>query len=505
MPALSRAAHAQELKWLESQIAAREKNDAPLAPEKYRDRIAAYCRDILKVTLTPQQEAIAEALPIHRRVLVPSGNECGKSAMGSCLALYHYDYYRPGLTIVTAPTQAQLTDILFKELRVRSPKKPGWKPRSNRLEDAPDHFITGLVAKGDTPFQGRHEGHVFLMFDEAEGIDDPFWKAGYTMADWWVCFYNPTLTSSPAATAERHQVNGRSSWFTVRMSALDHPNIAAGLRGEPPPIPKAVTLEKVKERLAQWATLIPMDEPEHPDDIVLDGERWRCGPVAQSRILGKRPTTANNSVFSERLWQKMQDTRKQLDDHFPLQIGCDVGRFGEDFTAISIRRGFCVMHTELHNGWSTTQTADRLKHLAVHFANDQEDPKSIPIVIDDTGCGGGVTDQCEDFRFIGVNWGWKAEREDEYPNVRSELWFSLVELVDAGMVDISRLPLDTQNALRDQLLAPLYDLDKRGRRIVEEKQRTKTRLATSSPDLADSLLLALTPSIGHFENHSLLR
>lgn len=418
--------------------------------------------------------------------------------------MHHYDCFRPGITIVTAPADNQLTQVLFRELRVLAGDRPGWKPQANYLGDAPNHFLAGLVAKSEEGFKGRHEGHVLGMFDEAEGIDLLFWDAGATMFDWWICFYNPTLVSSPAASAERHQLDGVSIWDTVRLSALDHPNIAAALEGREIPFPKAVTLEKVKDRLARWATRVAIDEPYHPDDITLDGTRWRLGPVAQPRILGIRPTGSANSVFSEGLWQKLVRARKKLDMTWPLQVGVDVARYGNDFTVICIRRGLVTLVLEKHNGWSMPQIAARVKILVDEHVTPAEDPLTIPVLIDDTGVGGGLTDLAGQHRFIGVNLSWKSEREDEYADTRSQLWFDAVEIIDTGNADISRLHPDVQNELRDQLLSPLYLLDKRGRRIVESKDATKKRLGGGSPDLADAFVLAFSPSAPHFESYSVI-
>lgn len=487
------------IKAIQAAIAQRQ-NSSVVVADRYRENIAAYANDILSVRLTPQQTEIADRLPIDKRILAPAGNEVGKSLMGAVLALHHYDCFIPGLTIATAPADKQITQILFREIRSLAPKRKGWRPRANHLEDAANHFLTGLVAKGDTPFQGRHEAHVLLIFDEAEGIPLEFWTAGHSFADWWVCLYNPTLTSSPAATAERS-----ADWKTIRLNALEHPNILAALRGEPPPFPKAVTLDKVKYRLRQWATRVVLDEPTHPDDIVLDGERWRLGPVAQARILGRRPSGGTNSVFSDGLWQKLIAAQHALNEHLPLQIGCDVGRFGDDYTAIVIRRGFVTTHIEVHNGWNTRQTAERLKDLAVRSVNSHEDPKKIPVVIDDTGVGGGVVDQADGFRFVGINFGALAEDTEKYPDVRSELWFDFVDIVDGGYADISRVPHDIQNTLRDQLLSPLYELDKKGRRVLESKKKTKERLGQGSPDVADALVLAYSPHASFYETYTVIK
>jgi hypothetical protein len=57
------------------------------------------------------------------------------------------------------------------------------------------------------------------------------------------------------------------------------------------------------------------------------------------------------------------------------EIGCDVARFGDDNTSLFVRRGPCGLHHETHNGWSTTQTAGRLKQLCGEWRQPKSDTK----------------------------------------------------------------------------------------------------------------------------------
>jgi hypothetical protein len=471
-----------------SRLAAIESRTSAPTPRpdlfQYRGRPAEYIREYLRQSLTPQQADVCAAVAAGRRlVLVPSGNEVGKTWLAAGLTSWNYDAYRPGLTLTTAPTAVQVGDLLWAELRRLRGPDAGFLPRANYLGDAPDHYVRGYTARDATAFQGRHGVRVLVIFDEAEGIDAAFWDAALSMADQLVAFYNPTTTGSQAAVEERRTGNE-----VVRLSALDHPNITAGLLRQPLPYPSAVTLDKVSDRLARWATRLAPAEHLQPGDVTLAGVAWRPGPVAEARILGRRPSVAVNSLFGLHLWQSVESTHLDIQPHWPAQVGCDVARYGDDFTEIIARRGPCVVLHEAHNGWSTTQTAARLRAVAAEVAGDT-DPRRIPIVIDDTGVGGGVTDQHCGFRFIGVNFASKAPNADEYPDTRSQLYFDLATLATAGHIDVSRLPAESREQLRQQLTAIMYTLDLRGRRRIEPKRDMKARLGRS-PDTADALALA---------------
>jgi hypothetical protein len=182
-----------------------------------------------------------------------------------------------------------------------------------------------------------------------------------------------------------------------------------------------------------------------------------------------------------------------------LVHNCDVARFGDDETVFHVRWGAVSLYHESVNGWSTSQTAGRLKQLAqqwAQFANDNRGrglrpfrPEEIPCKIDDDGVGGSVTDQGDGYRFVPVSAGRAAYADLRYPNKRSELWFDVRERADMGLLCLARLDAATRLKIRLEALAPSYKLDAAGRRVVEPKADTKGRL-THSPDNMDAVNLA---------------
>lgn len=246
----------------------------------------------------------------------------------------------------------------------------------------------------------------------------------------------------------------------------------------------------VEERLKEWCNLIPAQDALAGDIEFPSGSGiWhRPGALAESRMLGRWSTQGSTSVWNEAMWLACLQ-RQDLDASQPLEIGCDVARFGDDFTTIIVRRGNCVLHHETHNGWSTTQTAGRLKQLATQFAKTGEDPRTVLICVDDDGVGGGVVDQKDGWTFQPVNGASTPRKAADYPNVRSETWFATAQRANSGELDLSRLSQETLFSLRRQVMAPTHRLDERGRRVVEPKAETKRRLGRS-PDDADALNLA---------------
>lgn len=460
----------------------------PKRIEVYRASPAAYASEVLGVRWWRMQTEVAEALLKHRRVLVKASHAVGKTHVAAGLINWHFDCFRPGITIATAPTQRQVVDVLWKEVRVQRQGRPGLLPKSPRLETGADHFAVGFTTRDEAAFQGRHAERVLIVFDECVGVDAGVWEEaeGMMTADGclWLAICNPT---DPASRAYEEDVSGRFHVLTI--SALEHPNVEAELRGGPPIYPSAVRLGWIREQVERNCTPVP---PEHrlATDIEFppgSGTILRPGPIFESRVLGRWPTQGSQSVWTEAAWDRALEVREQAEG--PTVIGCDVARYGDDYTSIVVRRGMTALHHETHNGWNTAQIAGRLKQLCIEYAGPGEAPKSVAVVVDDDGVGGGVVDQSGDFDFRGCGAGERALNRDDYPNRRSEMWFAVAERAARGDLDLSRLSPESLKRLRRQAMAPRWRLDSEGRRVVEAKHETKRRLGRS-PDDMDALNLA---------------
>jgi hypothetical protein len=339
---------------------------------------------------------------------------------------------------------------------------------------------------------------MLIVFDEAVGVAPVFWETAESMfageGHGWLAIFNPTDTSSQAYAEEL-----TGNWHTISLSALEHPNIAAELAGLPPPFPAAIRLDRLQDLLKAWCQ--PVNGKPKPTDIEWppqSGEYLRPGPIAEARLLGRWPSQATNSVWSDGAWQVAESTQLPEPQDEPVKIGCDVARFGDDFTSIHVRRGPVSLHHETANGWDTGETAGRLKQLADQWGQYCGlEGRRIDVNVDDDGVGGGVVDQRGNYSFHGLSGAQKAIDEEGYPNRRSELWFATAERAEEGRLDLTRLPADTRRELRRQALAPLWKVDNQGRRVVEPKSDTKKRIKRSPDDMdAVNLAYAVAPSIG---------
>ncbi len=166
-----------------------------------------------------------------------------------------------------------------------------------------------------------------------------------------------------------------------------------------------------------------------------------------------------------------------------IQLGVDVARSktGDD-TVIYKRYGMKIIDRKSWKGQDTMGTADEAWNMAKH------DP-SVMIVVDNTGVGTGVSDRLEQlgakvFRF---NAGGAAHNSDRYGNAKAEMWHEF---------DIKNADIPDNPQLVYQLTSCQYAHDKKGRRIVESKDKHKQRIGRS-PDDADALLLCYYETEAH--------
>ena len=127
-------------------------------------------------------------------------------------------------------------------------------------------------------------------------------------------------------------------------------------------------------------------------------------------------------------------------------------------------------------------------HLFVQQSRDHieqfaEYDKDVLIKVDDTGVGGGVTDEMikRGYSIMPVNFGAKASDPDKYPNLISEAWFYLASIIDT-------IQLELDDDLLMELTSRQWKMDSAGRRRVESKDEYKKR-GFRSPDLADALIM----------------
>lgn len=173
---------------------------------------------------------------------------------------------------------------------------------------------------------------------------------------------------------------------------------------------------------------------------------------------------------------------------WPLIIGVDVARFGDDATVFFCRQGYFAFEPAVFHKLDNVQIAHRLADYAI-----ERKPEMICI---DQGQGTGVIDLVREIlrhspqiSIVEVPFGSKAMNPEKYANRRAEMWTRIRDYIRSG----GKLPLSNQ--LMAELCAPTYSYDNMGRIKLEPKEEIKLRLDGKSTDLADALALTFAMKV----------
>ncbi len=217
---------------------------------------------------------------------------------------------------------------------------------------------------------------------------------------------------------------------------------------------------------------IELDKP-YPS---LFAHKWLGEPVSQSDASILNRDNVLNAM------------RRDIAGDGQTVIGVDVARMGDDKTVFWKRKGLKTTATKRFTKLRTTEICDQLERFAetkVKPENGTEEDisRKVQIQIDDTGVGGGVTDEMlkRGYNVIPINFGAKAKDDDKYPNLISEAWFEF----DAILPE-AQLPMESD--LLMELTTRQWGQDTKGKRRIESKGEYKKR-GFSSPDDADACII----------------
>jgi phage terminase large subunit len=206
---------------------------------------------------------------------------------------------------------------------------------------------------------------------------------------------------------------------------------------------------------------IEFDKQNNPE---LYAHKWLGEPMSQAEmsIIGR----ANVLGAMER----------KIEDDGAIIVGVDVARMGNDRTVFWKRKGLKTIGRQIFTKLRTTQVCDALEQF-VGF------DKTIELKIDDTGVGGGVTDEMikRGYNVVAINFGGSAQDNDKYPNWISEAWFHM-----AKVLPDAEIPYDSD--LLMELSTRQWKQDDKGKRRVESKIDYKKR-GFRSPDIADACII----------------
>lgn len=195
--------------------------------------------DVKRKHLWYKMVEIANSMRDNERTAVGAGHGVSKTYTLGRLALTFLVTHCPSTVVTTAPTDTQVKDLLWREIRdahanARIPL--GGKITTSMLDMQQETdrrwFATGFSTKPDTVtkeatrFQGYHNESLLIIFDEAAGILPEIWRAQEHIGapyKRFVAIGNPTSSVGEFAEALID-----STYNYINIAVTDTPNYKKG-------------------------------------------------------------------------------------------------------------------------------------------------------------------------------------------------------------------------------------------------------------------------------------
>jgi len=449
---------------------------------KYAHDPAGWCRDVLSLDPWSRQCEIAEATDAHQIVMVPSGQKTGKSTIAMAIALWWVCTRKRGLVVCTSGNGQQVRSILWREMTKlvngsRLDRALGATLNtlpSNGFNLPDGRQILGFTADEKEKMAGYSGDELLFIVDESSGIADDIWEAirGNLMGGAHaLCISNPTRTTG---------------WFYERCTTMKDRQPV--IRIDSRETPNYINDNSEFPGLATRAAVAELEQETGGEGNV----------VFDVRVRGLFPAQAANSVVSAAAVEIAIGRWAQArpDWTYPIVVGVDVARFGDDDSVLQAVVGPYAFHPVVFHGLDTREVAGEARKYALGLAAQREaemiaegtrfDVESPYVHVDVNGVGAGVVDNIDraGLNVRGIGASERATRDDKFINRRAELWLDIPEWLKVGAMP----PCPRRDV---ELLAPTYSFGERNRLKVESKDDIKKKIKRS-PDHADALALAVT-------------
>lgn len=406
-----------------------------------------------------QEEVLRAVQNGERRISARSGHGVGKTTALAWCIICHCLTRFPQKTVATAPTAKQLFEALAAETKAWFKKLPpellqlfDIKSESIHLASAPEEsFVSFRTSNPETPeaLAGVHSENVLLIADEASGIPEQVFEAAFGS----MSGHNATtlLAGNPVRVSglffdTHHKLH--DLWHTIHISCVGHPRITQDF------------LDDAARRYG------------------IDSNAYRV------RVLGEFPKGDDDTVIPLELVVAAYHR-----DVKPLLVkdiwGLDCGRYGNDPSALAVRRGNFLR--EPVTEWKGLSTMELVGRINERWKNTLPSERPTDINVDVIGIGAGVVDRLIELGLParGINVSEAPSMTEQYLNLRAELWFRGRDWLEKR--DCS---LNGDEKTGAELVGPRYKYTSSAKRQVESKDDMKKR-GMPSPNRADAFLLTL--------------
>lgn len=438
-----------------------------------------------------KQREILWSVRDNEKTAVRASHGVSKTYTAAEIAVWFLNCVPNSKVITTAPTYTQMKMLLWSEINkiyaTSRIKLEGECLMTEIKTDDADHYAFGFSTDKPARAEGWHAPAMLFIFDEAKGIPNWLWDSTQGLLTGGLCRWLVMSTTDGIQVGEPYHkifIGEKSEWNRIHISAFDTPYFTSE-KFRAIDVPDLSRPDIFRRRLVDpQDIMIQIASPSYAEGCKA---KWGEDSVLyQTKVLGEITDASADSII--KLSQVLAMTKNAADPEFKdegqEEAGVDVARGGTDDTVMYRRKGLRVTD---HRVIPSKQLPEKAK--LIFIAEEVErfigHNKKLPIKVDDTGVGGGVTDklQADGYTVVPINFGGEAKDRDHYPNTASEMWFEVGKIAHEIACDASdRLQAELVNRRQK-------NLDSRGRRVVESKDEYKAR-GFRSPDEADGFLLA---------------
>lgn len=504
-----------------------------------------WVRTVLNEYIWSKQEEVLESVRLNRKTAVRACHGVGKSFIASRAVLWWLSTHADddALVITTAPTAAQVTGIIWQEIK-KAHSRAGL-PGTVTGGSVPQWKVDGVIkGEGRSPsdsnqhsFQGRHAKYLFIVVDEACGIAPLIWDGVESMAtgplNRMLAIGNPTDPN----TKFRDMFKPESDWNEIHIDALKSPNMCQSELDKLHWDDQANVMRVLQKEGIELSTeVVPDGVRENITSIQWVAEKIKTWGVDSAlwkgKVRGEFPDSSDMGVIplpwveaAIRRWEAWDEKGRP-----PIVgrsiVGCDVARMGEDKTCFAVRVADCITDIFTYQHADTMVTSDVLLGRGRMVDLDGREIVLPPwqttpfmqYVVDSIGVGAGVKDRLRQYfrehpqmytpEVIGFNAskGTSVVIDDfAFFNQRAYAWWRMRKLLDPAQNNGrgSSVMLPPHDEMIRDLTTPKWtpaDTGKPPKIKIESKEDIRKRLSRS-PDVADAIIMAFLPD-GMAVSHS---
>ena len=477
-----------------------EQSQTSKAFEFWRTHPVEAVKDWFKVTPEDYQGDILMDLFVSdkHRSAAKSAHGVGKTTLLSWAGWIFLNLWYQSRVVATAPTFAQLHDVLWPEYAKWHSRMPDqlaaqWDISGNHIRHkgfAKTWFAVARTSNKPANLQGFHATDIMVQGDEASAIPPDVFEV-----------------------IEGILSNAEDEGGVAKLLLMGNPNFNAGEFYNAFNRNKDLYNRFTISGDPSIGRMLSVEQGGHRDDhgkvyyskrvssayvSTMEKKYGRDGGVFDVRVRGLFPRQEDDAIIPL-AWA--QAAAKEFPDFDmvadTVTISMDVARMGADETVLAVLRRNCLVKMKTWAKTTTNQCEDILMEEKIFW--ESQGIHVSRIIIDEPGIGGGVVDGA---RRRGLNvtpyHGGESLKKDRDPdddirmflNRRARDWWAARRMFELGNVRI----IDDEVLINQLASVHYFYTDKTDKIQVESKNNMRDRLGDgASPDRADALIMALAP------------